>query len=115
MNKTVRIISNAVYSLGAVIAFSLVCITLFGSTQIINPDAMLPRTWKVQAFIWLALGTMPMLLACTAVYKFNVIKNSLHKKRYFFLIFLPGFICAACALFIIALLIAGMVNNYLLH
>ena len=107
MNKTARIISNIVYGIGVVIAVSLGCIALFGSTQMVNPDAMLPFTWKEQAFMWLAFGTIPMLLACMAVYKFNVIKNCLHKKRNFFLIFLPGFICAACALFIIGLLISG--------
>lgn len=115
MNKTARIISNIVYGIGVVITVSLGCIALFGSTQMINPDAMLPFTWKEQAFIWLAFGAIPMLFACMSVYKFNAIKNSLHKKRNFFLIFLPGFICAACALFIIGLLIAGMVNSFLLH
>lgn len=111
MNKTARLIGNTVYGIGVVIVVSLGWIALFGSTQIINPDAMLPITRKEQAFMWLALGTIPMLLACTAVYKLNVMKNSLHKKRNFFLIFVPGFICTACALFIIGLLIAGMVNG----
>jgi hypothetical protein len=114
MNRIVRIISNIVYSIGVLMTVSLGCIALFGTNQVINQDVMLPLTWKEQAFIWLAFGTIPMLLACLAVYKFNVIKDSLHKKRNFFLIFLPGFICTACALFIIGLLIAGMVNSFLL-
>ncbi|NLD47118.1 MAG: hypothetical protein GX660_07950 [Clostridiaceae bacterium] len=115
MNKSARIIANIVYGIGVAVVVSLACIALFGSTQIINPDAMIPFTWKERAFIGLSFGTIPMLLACMAVYKFNAIKNSMHKKRNFFLIFLPGFICGACALFIIGLVIVGMVNSFLLH
>lgn len=115
MYKTARIISNTFYGLGAVMAASLVCIALFGPTQVVSTDAMLPFTWKERAFIWLALGSIPMLLTCIAVYKLNVTENSVHKKRNFFLIFAPGFICAACALFIIGLLIVGTVNSFLLQ
>lgn len=115
MNKSARIISNIVYCIGVAIVISLACIALFGSAQITNPDAMLPFTWKERAFIWLSFGTIPMLLACMAVYKFNGIKNSTQKKRHFFLILLPGIICGACALYIIGLLIVGMVNSFLLH
>ncbi len=115
MNKTARIISNTVYGIGVVIAVSLGCITLFGSAQIVNPYAMLPFTWKERAFTWLAFGAIPMLLACMAVYKFNVIKDSSNKKRKFVLIFLPGFICSACALYIIGVVIIGMVNSFLLN
>jgi len=114
MNKSARIISNIVYGIGVAIVVTLVGIVLFGSNQITNPDAMLPFTWKELAFLWLSFGTIPMLLACMAVYKFNEIKNNRPEKRYFFLIFLPGFICAACALFVIGLLVAGMVNSFLL-
>ncbi len=115
MNKSTRIISNIVYGIGVVVVISLACVTLFGSTQMINPDAMIPFTLKEQAFIWLSFGTIPMLLASMAVYKFNAIKNSTYKKRYCFLIFLPSFICGACVLFILGVLIAGIVNSFLLH
>lgn len=70
-------------------------------------------TWKELAFIWLAFGTVPMVLACMAVYKFNDLKNSIHKKRNFILIFLSGFICSACALYVLGVIIAGMVNTFI--
>lgn len=115
MNKSVRIISNTIYGIGVAITISLGCVALLGSNQRINPDAMLPFTWRELAFMWLAVGSVPMLLACMVVYKFNAIKNSSHKIRNFILIFIPIFICAACALFIIGLLAFGMVNSFLLH
>ncbi len=115
MNKPLRIISNTIYGIGVAIAISLGCVALLGSNQMINSDTMLPFTWREQAFMWLAFGTIPMLLACMAVYKFNAIKNCSHKIRNFIFIFFPGFICAACALFIIGLLVVGMVNSFLLH
>jgi hypothetical protein len=113
MKKAVRVISNIAYGIGSVITVALVGISLFGSNQAINPDAMLPVTWKERAFIWLAFGSIPMLLACMAVYRFNEVKNSTNKKRNFALIFLPGFICSACALFTIGVVIVGMVNSFL--
>jgi hypothetical protein len=115
MSKPARIISNTIYGIGAAIAVGLSCVALLGSNQPINPDAMLPFTWREQAFMWLAFGTIPMLLACMAVYKFNAIRNSSHKTRNFILIFLPGFICSACALFMIGIVVAGMVNSFLLR
>jgi len=115
MNKTAKIISNIVYGIGVAITVTLGCIALFGSARAVNPDAMLPFSWKEMAFIWLAFGAIPMLLACMAVYKFNGIKNTPAKKRNFFLIFLPGFVCSACAIFIIGVVVIGMVNSFLLH
>ena len=115
MNKSARMISNTIYGIGVAIAISLGGIALFGSNQMINPDVMIPFTPREQAFIWLAFGSIPMLLACMAVYKFNAVKNSSHKIRNLIIIFFPGFICAACTLFIIGLLIVGMVNSFLLH
>ncbi len=115
MNKTAKIISNTIYVIGVIITVTLGGISLFGSTQIVNPEAMLPFTWKEQAFIWLAFGAIPMMLACMAVYKFNEIKSSANKKRNFVLIFLPGLICCACALFVIGVLSVGMVNSFLIH
>lgn len=112
MNKSARLISNIVYGIGVAIVLLLSCIALFGPNRITNPDAMIPLSWKEQAFIWLSFGTIPMLLACLEVYRFNEIKNSRHKKRNIVIIFLPGFICGACALFIIGLIITGMINSF---
>ncbi len=113
MSRTARIISNIIYGIGAVITAALAGISIFGSNQAVNPEAMLPVTWKEQAFMWLAFGSIPMLLACMAVYRFNEVKNSTHKKRNFVLIFLPGFACSACALFVIGVVIVGMINSFI--
>ena len=111
MNKTLKIVSNMVYGIGVVIVIGLSAVVIFGSNEAVFPDAMIPYTWKEQAFIWLGLGSIPMLLACMAVCKFNAIKISSHKKRSFVLIFLPCFICAACALFVIGVIVFGMINS----
>ena len=113
--KIVKIISNITYSVGALIVICLGAVSLFGSSEMMNPDAMLPFTYKERAFLSLAFGTVPMLLACMAVYKFNAIKKSEHKKRSFIFVFLPGFICSACALFVIGVIILGMINSFVLH
>jgi hypothetical protein len=110
--KTLKIISNAIYTVGVVIVLCLGTINIFGSNEPINSSAMIPFTWKEQAFIWLALGTVPMILACMAVYKFNAMRSSIHKNRNFIFIFLPGFICSACALFLIGVIIVGMINTF---
>ncbi|MDD3503015.1 MAG: hypothetical protein PHE63_02915 [Eubacteriales bacterium] len=109
--KTLKTISNSIYIVGVVIVLCLGTISLFGSNETIDTTAMIPFTWKEQAFIWLALGTIPMLLACMAVYKFNAIKDKTQKKRNFIFIFFPGFICSACALFVIGVIIVGMINT----
>ena len=75
MLKTARILSDIVYGIGAAIVITLFGITLFGSDQPANPDAMIPASPKELAFIWLAIGTILMLPACMAVYKFNAIKQ----------------------------------------
>jgi flagellar biosynthesis protein FliQ len=59
------------------------------------------------------MGAIPMLLACMAVYKFNGIKTSLHKKRNFTLIFLPGFVCTGCMLYVIGVVVLGYLNMFI--
>ena len=110
--KTARMTANIIYAVGVVIALALVCVFIFGSSNPINPEAMVAFSLKDQAFIGLAIGSIPMLLACMAVYKFSKVKESSHKKRTFCLVFLPGFVCGACALFIVGLLIAGYINMF---
>ena len=110
--KTAKIISNVVFSVGAFICLCLLAISIFGPNEAINPEAMISFTWKEQAFIFLAFGTIPMLLSCMTVYKFNNIKNSIHKKKNFVFIFLPGLICSACALYIIGVIFFGYINSF---
>jgi hypothetical protein len=113
MNKTARILSDIVYGIGAVIVVALGAVALFGTSEPVFPDAMIPYAQKELAFIWLAFGTIPMLAACFAVYFFNALHKNAHKARNFILVFLPGFVCAACALYAIGVVIAGMVNTLL--
>lgn len=108
--RIVKVISNVIYSIGTVITLLLVLISLFGANVILNPDAMLPSACNELAFIWLSVGSIPMLLACAAVYIFNGIKNTERKKLNFFLIFLPGFICSGCFLYVIGVIAAGFLN-----
>jgi len=111
--KAAKAVSNVIYSLGAAIVICLAGISLLGSKEAVYPDAMIPYSWRELSFIWLAAGSIPMLLACMAVYKFNAIKNSVHKKRNFILLFLPGLICSACLLFIIGIIMIMMMNAML--
>ena len=108
----IKIIGNIVYTLGVAIVIMLCMGALFGSEEV-NYDSgdMLPMHQKETSFIALAVGTAPMLLASDAVYTFNNIRTSRHKKRNFILIFLPGFICLACGLFIVAMFIIGSINT----
>ena len=109
MKKAGKIISIGVYAVGAAMVLCLGAAALFGSTETAFPDAMLPLSWREVAFSWLVWGTIPMLSACGAVYSFCDIKDSQHKRRNFWLIFLPGFICLVCALSIIGLWIVGQI------
>lgn len=102
-------------NIGLIIVMILCGIALFGSDRPVNPDAMLPFSWKEQAFIWLSFGTIPMMFACIAVYKSNAFEKSPRRKRNFILVFLPGIICSACALYIIILFIYEMLSNLLLR
>lgn len=115
VNKAARIINDIVYGTGTIITAALCCLALFGSTQPVNPDAMLPISWREQAFNWLAFGTMPMLLACIAVYRINKLNNSPAKIRNFVLIFIPGFICGTCAIVITGAVLLGMLKYFLLN
>lgn len=110
--KAVRLISNIVYGIGSAVVLALIALGLFGPNEAPFPMAMISATYRELACVWLAFGVVPMLLACMAVYKFNDIKNSAHKKRSFIFIFLPGFLCAACALFVIGVILVGFFNFF---
>ncbi len=113
--KTVRVIFNSIYGIGSAAVFILGTIALFGPNEAVSPMAMIPFTYRELAFLWLAFGTVPMVLACVAVYQCNDIRNSARRKRNFILIFLPGFICSACALYGIGIMIAGYIHSFVLR
>ncbi len=104
--------ADLVYALGVAICLILIVTALFGSTAVINPDAMLPITHRERAFGFLAAGAAPMLVACAVVYRLHRFHHQPHRWRNAGLIFLPGAICAACALFLVAILILGMINTF---
>jgi len=105
--KPIKFVFNAVYSIGVLIVLYSVIVSLFGSNEVVNPDAMFSVTYRERAFFLLVFGTIPMLLACMAVYTLNDVMNRIHKKRNFVFIFLPGFICSVYTLFFLGMLISG--------
>jgi len=104
ISKTAKIVSNSIYAFGCVIFLALACFALFGASLVPYPDAMIPYSMRDYAVVGLAMGSIPFLFASMAVYKFNLIKQNLHKKRNFLLIFSPCFLCGICLLFIIGLI-----------
>jgi hypothetical protein len=74
---------------------------------------MIPWSLRDIAFVGLAVGAVPMLSACMAVYKFNNIRLNTHKKRDMILLFLPGFLCGICLLVVISMLIIMMIQAYI--
>ena len=106
MVKSAKTISNIIYLVGVICVLVLTITAIFGSDELSNPNAMVSLNFS--AFICLIVGMFPMFFACMAVYIFNDIKNSKHKKRNFILIFSPGFICFSCFLF---LMLGGTIIN----
>jgi uncharacterized YccA/Bax inhibitor family protein len=106
MAKYAKTIFNIVYLIGVICVLACIIIFIFGPDELSNPNAMVPLSFS--ALILLIIGTIPMILACLAVYIFNNIKNSKHKIRNTILIFVPGFICLGCYLFFI---LGGIIIN----
>jgi len=108
MQNAKRAIANVVYGMGVIAVIVLGLTALFGSREIVFPQAMIPFTWREEAFALLAWGSVPMLLACMAAYRFNGVAERARKRRDFVLVFLPGLVCAACALFVIVVVLLGI-------
>ncbi len=108
-----RLAVDVVYVVGTVICLVLGATALFGSNAVMDPDAMLPFTYRERAFLFLCVGAIPMVAACVGVYVVHQIGRKPHHWRKACLVFLPGAICAACALYAVAILLIGMVNMVL--
>ena len=113
--KIFKIIGGAIYFIGTCITLILSIVFLSGLDIIINPEAMIPVQLNEQAFELLALGAIPMLIACYMVYKVYEIKKSYHHKIKTIIIFMPGVICVSCAIVIFAILLIGMINTFIIH
>ncbi|MDR1266270.1 MAG: hypothetical protein LBK42_12130 [Propionibacteriaceae bacterium] len=110
MARAAKAISLTVYIIGASITVILGSLALFGPDQPIDPDSMLLLSWREEAFLGLAVGALPMLLAGLAAHRFGA---PAHRRRDLVLLLLPGFVCAAGALFLVGLLALGYINMFL--
>ena len=115
MKKISKIIWGVIYFIGTCITLFISIVLLSRSDIIINQEAMIPFQLYEQAFILLAFGSIPMVIACYMVYKVYEIKMSYHSKRNSIIIFIPGIICVSCATFMFGLLLVGMINSFILN
>ena len=113
MKKAAKIISNLAYGVGVVIFAALVLLYIFGANYVPFPNNMLPISLREIAFEYAAIGAIPMIVACIAVYHFNDVKKSSHKKRNTLIIFFPGAVCGICFLFIAGIFILTMIQAFL--
>jgi len=112
MKQGVKILVNTVYAIGAICVLILVILLFWG-------EAFIPYDFEKQmvpvnfsAWLPLMFGTIPMVIACVAVYFVNNLKNGGHKIRSFTFVFLPGLICLiAGASLLISWLLPVLVNT----
>jgi len=109
MNYT-KLFVNIIYGIGVCITLVLLYTCFFGSEEIVNEQAMLPCSYRVQAFMFLVGGSIPMLLACMGVYRYNDIKSRQHSRWWTFLVFFPGIVCGGCLVYVIGLILVGEVG-----
>jgi len=105
-----RIISKAVYFCGVLMVMFLGLISLFGSKSPIFPEAMIAYSWRESAFIWLAFGSVPMLIACAAARR----QFGGSRKKHA-IIFLPGLISGGCGMYIFGLIAVMYVQGVMLR
>ena len=113
MKQGIKILVNSVYAIGAICVLILVTMLLFG-------EALIPFDYEKQmvpvsfsAWLLLMFGTIPMVIACVAVYFVNDLKNGSHKIRSFTLVFLPGLICLiASASLLVSWLFPVLANTF---
>ena len=110
VRKVAKIVSNIAYSIGVVIFATLVLLYIFDANYVPFPNNMLPLSLREIAVEYAALGAIPMIAACIAVYRFNDVKKSPHKKRNMVIIFFPGAVCGICFLFIASIFVLMMVK-----
>ena len=106
MKKGFRILVNSVYAVGAICVLILVVLLFWGEVFIPFDYETQMVSVNISAWLLLFFGTIPMVIACVAVYFMNNLKNGGHKIISFILVFLPGLICfiAGASLLVVWLL-----------
>ncbi|BBF43726.1 hypothetical protein lbkm_2414 [Lachnospiraceae bacterium KM106-2] len=107
-NRVAKTIVRCSYMIGVVAVTLLVIIVLSNSKKLVDPDAMLPTTYQEAAFVWLAIGTIPMLLASIGAYYFGDLKTRIHNKIGMIGFWLPSAICGSCLIYIIGIVLIGI-------
>lgn len=108
MNRTRNTILTTVYGIGTAAVFVLLMLVLFRSSVVLNPDAMLPMELHELASIWLALGSIPMLVFSALLYD---IHKREHGRRSAILLFLPSAVCLAFDIYWICIMVIGLVTR----
>lgn len=102
-----KLLVNILYVIGTMIVVVLSVIFLLHINFVPFPEAMLPaQLWEL-AVNWLAMGCIPMLIACVGMYTVNDVHTSAHAGRNTVLIFLPGMVCLCSLLFVAGTWICG--------
>lgn len=105
-----KLLVNILYTMGTLIVLVLSIIFLMRIAFVPFPEAMLPmQLWEL-AVSWLAMGCIPMLIACAGMCAVNEVRKGAHAKRNTILIFLPGVICLCALLFIGAAVLCGLLK-----
>ena len=113
--KVLKIITNIFYATGCIIVLVLGAISVFGSGEPVFPEAMIPYSWRETAFIWLAVGSVPMLAACFAVFFLNRTYFKPKKLIYKLTVFIPGMVCLCCAVFILAFIAYWYIGFFIVN
>ena len=106
MNK-LKILANIIYGIGVAIFVALFLMYIFGADYIPNPEAMLPSTLRGVAFIYAAVGALPMLGVTIVVYFLNDIGEKKLNKLYKVVFFFPAAVCCGCFLYIVGIFMIG--------
>lgn len=93
-NKILKILSIIIYIIGIMFVIVLGVKYVMHSTEILNPDAMLPVMRYELASFKIIIGTPIMFISSIFTKYMNMIKG----KRNTFLILLPGIICIIISL-----------------
>ncbi|MDR0906699.1 MAG: hypothetical protein LBN00_11120 [Oscillospiraceae bacterium] len=93
MQKFLKRLSIAVYVLGCAVIVFLILYSFFGSQTIINPNHMLPTSYREAAAFWLGFGTLPMLAAAQMLLIFALNYPDCGKEHIRLITNIPTFIC----------------------